>query len=85
MNKQDLNWRIDNIIPFILIIGSFFVYLVRLSVVETKLDMVIQGQRELTQEFREWKTQSETRLGTVESKQNQVITLLNQHLLVNIK
>ena len=67
MNNKKLTWRTDNIIPFILVIGSFFIYLTRLSVVETKLDTVIQNQQELTKQFRSWRTQAETRLGTVES------------------
>ena len=86
MTKNNLpTWRVDNIIPFLLLLGTFFLYLVRLSVVETKLDIIIATQNELTNEFRQWKNQAETRIGTVESRQNTVITYLNQHLSVNIK
>ena len=67
MTKELPQWRIDNLVPFVLVIGSFFIYLTRLSVVETKLDTVIQNQQELTKEFRSWRTQAETRLGIAES------------------
>lgn len=68
MTKNNLpTWRIDNFIPFLLIIGSFFVYLVRLSIVETKLDIVIENQKISRVEFIEWKKQYEGRLGSVES------------------
>lgn len=74
------HYRIDNIYPFIaslfvllLTLGSFFVYLVRLSIVETKLDysadnqlMMLRNQEKLSNEFTEWKRQAETRIGQVE-------------------
>ena len=60
-------WRVDNLIPTLLLLGSFFLYLNRLSVVETKLDNLISQQTELTKEFRDWRKQSETRLGVAES------------------
>lgn len=42
--KQQPTWRTDNILPLLLLIGSFFVYLVRLSVVEVKVDAILKGQ-----------------------------------------
>jgi len=57
----------------------------RLDRMDDKQNVIIANQTELKAEFKDWKTQAETRLGTVESKQNQVVTLLNQHLSVNIK
>ena len=66
MNSRDVNWRIDNIVPLLLVLGSFFVYLIRLSIVETKLDNIITNQTELSQEFKDWRKQSETRLGIAE-------------------
>ena len=50
-----------------------------------KMDTVIANQIEITKEFREWKTQAETRLGTVESRQNTVISYLQNHLQILIK
>ena len=89
MNKNNLpTWRVDNlftVLPMIVLIGTFFVYLNRLTIVETKLDILIASQKELTNEFRDWKTQAETRLGTVESRQNTVVSYLNDHLQINIK
>ena len=80
--KELPQWRIDNLYAFVgsiigltLTLGSFFIYLNRLSVVETKLDMIVTQQQELITEFRNWKTQAETRLGTVEKQ----ITVLNSH------
>lgn len=68
MKSYDLpNWRIDNLLPFILVIGSFFIYLNRLTVAETKLDVIISNQMELSKDFKLWKTQAETRLGQAES------------------
>lgn len=37
-------WRIDNLLPMFLLLGSFFVYLVRLSVVEVKVDAILKNQ-----------------------------------------
>ena len=50
-----------------------------------KIDMVIANQVDQTKEFREWKTQAETRLGTVESNQNTVISYVENHLGVKIR
>ncbi|MCR4291102.1 MAG: hypothetical protein NUV86_12675 [Candidatus Scalindua sp.] len=45
--KQQPTWRTDNILPLLLLIGSFFVYLVRLSVVEVKVDAIFKGQENI--------------------------------------
>ena len=66
MNHNLPSWRIDNLIPLLLVIGSFFIYLNRLSIVETKLDNLISIQEDQIKEFREWRKQSETRLGIAE-------------------
>jgi len=82
-DQKSPNWRIDNIIPMLMVVGSFFIYLVRLSIVETKLDTVIVQQRELVQEFRSWKVQAETRWAV----ENEVAILKSHHsrFVVQIK
>ncbi len=70
---------------FISVIIASFMFGITYTSLITKLDNVIANQKELIAEFHAWRTQAETRLGTVESKQNQVITLIDQHLGVNIR
>jgi hypothetical protein len=84
--KTRLDLKVNNVWAILVSIAvSAFVFGVTFTSISTKLDMVIAQQKELTQEFRLWKTQAETRLGTVESRQNTVVTYLNDHLKVNIK
>ena len=59
---------------------------------EVKLDTIIVQQKELTLEFRDWKKQAETRLGTVEKEHvgfgrdiANLISLVGQHLKIDIK
>lgn len=67
------------------LIISAFAFGVTYTTMSTKLDNVIENQRQLSADFREWKTQAENRLGLVESRQNIVITYLNQHLGIDIR
>lgn len=76
MREELPAWRIDNIIPLILIVGSFFVYLVRLSILETKVDSILQNQVMLSSEFKDWKKQAEMRLGSVEIGVAQIKTIV---------
>lgn len=80
--------RFDNLYAIIacavMIVGVFAVFNTRISLVENKLDTIIENQKMLSQEFREWKNQAETRLGTVESRQNTVISYLENHLQIRI-
>lgn len=83
------NLRFDNlwaiVICVVMIVGTYALMDKRLAMIEQSQTQIIEGQKELASEFRTWRTQAETRLGTVESRQSQVITLLNQHLNVQIK
>lgn len=61
------SWRIDNFVPLIglvvalvLNVGTIFWWSGRVSL---QLDQVIENQEELSQEFKEWKKQAETRIG----------------------
>lgn len=84
--KTRINLKVNNVWAIAISIAvSAFAIGVSFTGINTKLDMVITQQKELTQEFRAWKTQAEVRLGTVESRQNTVVTYLNDHLKVNIK
>lgn len=91
MKHEDLpTYRVDNIYPFIasffvllLTLGSFFVYLNRLTIVETNQITMMQTQQEIKQvqreilvEFRDWKKQAEIRLGEVEK---QIAVYQNTH------
>ena len=61
----------------------------RMTRIEDKMDnfIIVQAQfnKDLKDEFKPWKSQLEGRLGAFESRQSQVITVLNQHLSVNIR
>lgn len=50
-----------------MLVMTFGVVDKRITRLEDKMDVMIIAQKELTSEFRQWKTQAETRLGTVES------------------
>ena len=68
------------------LMGAFLVsFTFAATIIYIQLQTVIQNQKELTQEFRQWKTQAETRLGTVESNQNTVISYVESHLQVKIR
>lgn len=85
-DKTRFDLRFNNVWAIVVsLVVSAFAFGVTYTTMTTKLDMVIEQQRELTAEFRQWKTQAENRLGTVESRQNIVITYVNQYLGVNIK
>lgn len=75
------SWRIDNIISFILIIGSFFVYLVRLSVVETKVDIMLATQKEMYAEIKENRKVSDKRLSDIELQYAGFASAFNNHLV----
>ena len=81
--------RFDNIYAIIvcvvMIVGTYALMDKRLSMIEQNQIQIIQGQKELTQEFRTWRAQAEARLGTIESNQNQVMSYLEGHLQVKIK
>lgn len=82
------NLRFDNIWAIIvcvaMIVGSYALMDKRLAMIEQNQQEVIENQKLLSQDFREWKTQAEKRIGTVESNQNQVISYLEGHLQVKI-
>jgi hypothetical protein len=75
MTKEQLPmWRVDNLIPLLLVLASFFVYLNRLTIVETnQVTMMVsqneikQTQKEILSEFRDWKKQAEARIGQAEN------------------
>ncbi len=84
--KTRVDLKINNIWAIAVSIAiSGFAIGVSFTSVNTKLEMVLANQAELKNEFRVWKSQAETRLGIVESRQNTVVTYLNDHLKVNIK
>lgn len=84
------HYRVDNVYPFIaslfvllLTLGSFFVYLNRLTVVETNQVTMMQTQieikatqKEILVEFREWKKQAEQRIG---QNENEIAVLQSEH------
>lgn len=65
-------WRIDNLLPLLLVIGSFFVYLTRLSVLETKMDSVLANQKD---QYQMW-LQLEKRVGLEERISSVVVNQL---------
>lgn len=67
------------------LIISAFAFGVTYTTMSTKLDMVIEQQKELTMEFRQWRSQAETRLGMVESRQNIIITYAEKNWGISIK
>jgi hypothetical protein len=76
-------WRFDNTYAFLgslfvllITVGSFVVYLNRLSIVETKLDMSTKIENEILTEMKTWRVQYEARLGKVETE---VAILKNQY------
>ncbi len=84
--KTRVDLKINNIWAIAVSIAiSGFAIGVSFTSINTKLEMVLANQKDLKNEFMAWKAQAEIRLGTVESRQNTVITYLNQHLNVNIK
>lgn len=67
-------WRWDNTYSFVaslfillLTLASFFIYLNRLSIVETKLDLSTRIENEILIEMKQWRIQYEARLGKIES------------------
>lgn len=84
--KTRFDLRFNNAWAVIIsLVVSAFAFGVTYTTMNTKLDNVIENQRQLSADFREWKGQAEARLGTVESRQNIVITYLNQHLGIGIR
>ena len=88
--KQNLPaWRIDNLYAFFVSIAvSVFAFASLYFGLSLKLELLTQKVEYLvrqTEEYNKRNLDIQTRLGTVESKQNQVVTLLNQHLSVDIK
>ncbi len=63
MAKGLPSWRVDNYIPILMTIISWAFFA---GIFITKLNQVIDNQRELTQEVKEWKIQFESRLGQEE-------------------
>ncbi len=57
----------------------------KVDLLNQKVDVMFKSQQELTNEFKQWKTQAETRLGTVESTQNTVVSYVENHLQVKIR
>lgn len=62
----------------IMLVTTFGLVDKRITVIETKLDTLITQQKELTNEFKEWKKQYEGRLGEVEIKVSNLQTLMNR-------
>ena len=82
-------WRIDNLYAFFVSIAvSVFAFASLYFGLSLKLELLTQKVEYLvrqTEEYNKRNLDIQTRLGTVESKQNQVVTFLNQHLSINIR
>lgn len=76
-------WAI--LIAIVAISASWFNLSTRVDLLTQKVDILVESQKEMTNEFRQWKTQAENRLGTVESNQNTVISYVENHLQVKIR
>lgn len=63
MKQQLPSWRVDNYIPILLTIISWAFFA---GILITRLNIVIDNQKELTLEVRDWKKQFEGRLGQEE-------------------
>lgn len=63
MNQQLPSWRVDNYVPILLTVISWAFFA---GIFVTKLNQVIDNQKELTQEVKTWKIQFEGRLGQEE-------------------
>ena len=68
----------------IMLAFTFAAFDKRVSRLEDKMDILIASQKELKQDFGSWKKQAEDRLGTVESRQDTVISYVENHLQVRI-
>ena len=59
--------KINNVWAIIVsVIVSSFIVGAYFNALETKLDTVIEGQRDLSMEFEDWKKQAEKRIGHLE-------------------
>ena len=76
-------WPIITMI--IVISASWFNLSSRVDLLTQKVELLVASQQELTGEFRQWKSQAENRLGTVESNQNTVMSYIEGHLQVKIR
>lgn len=87
--KSRFNLRFDNVWAVLISIALFAfsvgVYYAGSKNQEMKLDMIIAQQKDLSLEFREWRKQAETRLGTVESRQGTVMSFLKTNFNIDIK
>lgn len=62
-----INLKINNIWAiFVSIVVSSFIVGIYVNAIETKLDTVLDNQKLLSLDFKDWKKQAELRLGTLE-------------------
>lgn len=73
MKQQLPHWRVDNYFPILLTIISWAFFA---GIFVTKLNVVIESQKELVLEVREWKKQFEGRLGKEEKISSVVLNVL---------
>ena len=94
MTKQEIpNWKVRNEYAFLVsfavgvftFAGLYFSLIGEIRDIQKDLKYISQNQQELKQDFKSWKSQAETRLGTIESRQNQIISYLESNLKVIIK
>lgn len=76
-----LSLAISNVWPIVVAVFlfgvSFSMYMNRMTAVETKLDLMIEAQKELSADFKLWKGQYEKRLGLTELDVNRIATMMN--------
>jgi len=61
--SQEFNWLTNNILPIIFALLS---WAATFGILSTKVDIVIQNQKDQSSDFKDWKRQYEQRLGQAE-------------------